>query len=137
MPPKFTLVGFAEICACKPVPVSAIDNDGFEASLVTLRVPVAGVIEVGANCTCTVSVCPAARVALPLPLMTVKTPPDIEAAEMFTASVPVLVTLRGSVAVLPTARLPKLRVVADGVRTPVLVPPPPVPPPPVLWALEV
>src|SRR6185437_17161360 len=116
MPPKFTLVGFAAICACKPVPVSAIDNDGFEASLVTLRVPVAGVIEVGANCTCTVSVCPAANVALPLPLMTVKAPPDIEAADIFTVSVPVLVTLRGRVVVLPTARLPKLRLVVEGVR---------------------
>jgi hypothetical protein len=85
---------------------------------VTVKVPVAGVIEVGANWTCTVSLCPAAIEALPLPLITVKPPPEMDAPDIFTAPVPVLDTLTLRVAVLPTATLPKLRLVRDGVRAP-------------------
>lgn len=110
------LEGFVATCACRPVPFSATVSEEFDASLVTVSVPVAGVIDVGANWTCTVSLCPAAREAVPLPLTTVKAPLEIEAPDIFTVWVPVLDTLTLRVAVLPTATLPKLRPAGDGVR---------------------
>lgn len=62
---------------------------------------------------------PTARVAAPLPLITVKADPEIDAWVMFTASVPVFVTLMLCTAVLPMATLPKESVVALAERTPV------------------
>ena len=55
---------------------------------------------------------------------------EIDACVMFTVAVPVLVTLRVCVAVVPTATFPKPRLVGLGVRTPTpgfpgFPPPPP------------
>lgn len=62
---------------------------------------------------------PTARVAAPLPLITVKADPEIDAWLMFTASVPVFVTLVLCTSVLPMATLPKESVVALAERMPV------------------
>jgi len=65
-----------------------------------------------------VALWPTARVAAPFPLMTVKAEPEIAAEVMFTAPVPVFVTLTVCSAVLPMATLPKESVVALAERTP-------------------
>lgn len=57
--------------------------------------------------------------AAPLPLITLKADPEIDAWVMFTASVPVFVTLILCTAVLPVATLPKESVVALAERMPV------------------
>jgi len=65
-----------------------------------------------------VALWPTARVAAPFPLITVKADPEIAAEVMFTAPVPVLVTLTLCTAVLPMATEPKESVVALADRTP-------------------
>jgi hypothetical protein len=57
-------------------------------------------------------------VAAPLPLMTVKPEPEILAFVTFTEFAPVFVMLKLWTALLPTATLPKVRVVALAERTP-------------------
>jgi len=47
--PKLTLAGVAETAPAAPEPLKAIVREGFEASLVTTRFPVAAAAEVGAN----------------------------------------------------------------------------------------
>jgi len=49
--PKLTLAGVAEIAPAAPDPERAIVKVGFEASLVTTKLPVAAAAEVGANWT--------------------------------------------------------------------------------------
>jgi hypothetical protein len=66
-----------------------------------------------------VALWPTASVAAPLPLVTVKADPEIVACATFTASVPVLVTLKLCAVVLPMATLPKESVVALAERMPV------------------
>jgi hypothetical protein len=46
---KFNDAGEIAIVACVPVPLSEIESGELEASLVTVRVPVAAPLEVGAN----------------------------------------------------------------------------------------
>jgi hypothetical protein len=58
---KFSEVGENEGTASKPVPLNEIPSDEFDALLVTVNAPDAGVIEVGANCTWTVALWPAAK----------------------------------------------------------------------------
>lgn len=53
---KFNDEGENTGIASRPVPVKAMARLEFVASLVTVSVPVAGVIDVGANRTCTVAV---------------------------------------------------------------------------------
>jgi hypothetical protein len=65
-----------------------------------------------------VALWPAARVAAPLPLITLKPDPEIVACVTFTAVVPVFVTVRLCIAVLPVATLPKASVVALAASTP-------------------
>jgi hypothetical protein len=48
---KFNEVGEIARMGCVPVPISEIVVGEFDASLVTVRVPVAGVMDVGANWT--------------------------------------------------------------------------------------
>jgi hypothetical protein len=48
---KFNDVGEIASTGCMPVPASAIATGEFDASLVTVRVPVAGVVDAGANWT--------------------------------------------------------------------------------------
>lgn len=123
---KFSDVGENPARASKPVPLSVILRDEFEASLVTVSVPDAGVIDVGANCTCTVALCPTGRELEGFPPTTVNTPPAIVAPEIFTMPVPVFITVTFCVAVLPTATFPKLMLADEPVSTP----PPELPVPP-------
>ena len=102
------------------------------ALLVTVNIPLAAPATVGANCTSTLALWPIAKEEEGLPPMTVKTPPVIEAAEMLTAPVPVLVMTTLCVAVAPTATLPNKTVVTLGVR----MPPPEFPTPPPLSLVE-
>jgi hypothetical protein len=88
------------------------------ALLDTLRVPVAGAIDVGANSICSVALCPTARELEGLPPTTAKTPPEMEAPEIVAVPVPVFVTVILWVDVLPTATFPKLMLAGEGVSTP-------------------
>ncbi|MGC2330672.1 MAG: hypothetical protein WA581_04415 [Candidatus Acidiferrales bacterium] len=61
---------------------------------------------------------PAARAAVPSPLIRLKLEPEIVACAMFTMPVPVFVTLKLFTAALPVGTPPKASVVALAARTP-------------------
>jgi hypothetical protein len=125
---KFKDVEENDGIAAMPVPVSPMLNGELVASLVTVSAPEAAAVVVGANWTCMLALCPAVTETVPLPLNIVKTPPVTAAPEILTVPVPLFVTLTFCVAVLPSATLPKLSDVEDGLSVPVLVPPVPAPP---------
>ena len=126
---KFNEEGEIVRVGCIPVPVSVIARGEFEASLMTVRLPVTAPSEVGANWTCKVALWPTGTEVEAFAPTTVKPAPEMVTWEMFTVAVPVFVTLTLCVAELPVAMLPKLRLGALAERTPVLVVPgPPVPP---------
>jgi hypothetical protein len=129
---KFKDAGEIESAGCMPVPLSAIDSGEFEASLVTVSVPFAAPRAVGANCTCTVVLCPTGTEGEGLPPITVKPVPVISADAMFTAAVPVFVTVTLCVVVLPTFTFPNATVAELGDKIPAcgspVVPPPGLPP---------
>jgi len=118
---KFSEAGENETPASTPVPLSAILKGESDALLAIVRAPAAAFMDVGANWSCTVALCPAANELDGLPPTTVKTPPEMFALDIVTAAVPVFVTLTLCVAVFPTATLPKLMLEADAVSVPVLV----------------
>src|SRR6202050_3609819 len=101
-----------------PVPLNETETGELEASLVTVKVPLAAPRLVGANCSCTVTLCPTGTEAEGLPPMTVNPAPEIWADAMFTVAVPVLVTVTLWVAVLPTFTFPNATVVELGESTP-------------------
>jgi hypothetical protein len=123
---KFSDAGENAGTASSPVPLNAISRLEFVASLVTVRDPVAAAMEVGAKRICTVAVCPTANELDGVAPMTVKTPPETVAPEIFTAPVPVFVTVTVCVPLLPTATFPNPMLLGEAVRTP----PPEVPAPP-------
>ncbi len=127
---KFSVEGEIESPDWVPVAVSEIISGEFEASLITVIEPLIAPAAVGANCTCTVLLCPTAREPDGLPLTTEKPVPVRDACEMFTVAVPVLVIVTLWLPVLPTATLPNCTVVALAESTPA-----PVFPGPVLAAL--
>jgi hypothetical protein len=130
---KFKDAGEIVRAGCMPVPLNETETGELEASLVTVKVPLAAPRLVGANCNCTVTLCPTGTEAEGLPPMTVNPAPEICADAMFTAAVPVLVTVTLWVPVFPTFTFPNATVVELGERTPAsgspVEPPPPVPPP--------
>ena len=73
------------------------------------------------------AVCPTANELDGAALTTVNTPPETVAPEIFTAPVPVFVTVTLCVAVLPSTTLPNPMPLEDALRVP--PPEPPVPPP--------
>ena len=128
---KFKDAGEIESAGCMPVPLRAIDSGEFEASLVTVNVAFAAPRTVGANCTCTVALCPTGTEAEGLPPITVKPVPVISADAIFTAAVPVLVTVTLWVLVLPTFTFPNATEAELGDRMPAwgspVLPPPGLP----------
>lgn len=111
--------------ACMPVPTSPIARVELEALLDTVNAPVVVDVEVGAYCTCTVTLCPALKEAVELPETSEKVPPVMERPDKVAVPVPVLVMPMLCVAVVPTATFPNDTDAGDGVS----VPPPEVPPP--------
>ncbi len=103
---------------CVPVPVVEIASGELEASLRIVKLPLIGPADVGANWTCIVLLWPTAIVPEGFPPITVKPAPVKVACAMVTVPNPVLVTDKLWVAVLPTATLPKLMLVALGESTP-------------------
>lgn len=90
---KFSEAGDNAMMASVPVPLSEMARGEFEASLVTVKVPLAVLSDVGANCTWTLADWPTGTDVAPLPLIMVNVAPVIVTCEMFTVAVPVLVTL--------------------------------------------
>lgn len=128
---KFKDAGDIVSAGSMPVPLNEMAVGEFEASLVTVNAPLAAPMAVGANCICTVTLCPTGTEDDGLPPTTVKPAPVILAAEMLTGAVPVFVTVTLWVALLPTDTFPNDTVVELGESTPAPpVEPPPVPPPP-------
>lgn len=129
---KLKDAGEIESAGCMPVPLREIDSGEFEASLVTVNVPFAAPGPVGANCTCTVALCPTGTEADGLPPTTVKPVPVMPADAIFTVAVPVFVTVRLWVLVVPTFTFPNETVAELGDRmpdwgSPVVPPPGPLP----------
>ena len=91
---KFNVAGDICMTASVPVPLNETERGEFEASLVTVSVPVEAASDVGANCTCTDALCPTGIDTAPLPLITVNPAPEIVADAILTVAVPVLFTVR-------------------------------------------
>jgi hypothetical protein len=121
MLPKLTDNGATVRPGCVPMPVREMEAGEFEASLVTVNIPFAAPVACGANCICTVTLCPTATDPDGLAPTKVNPAPEIVACEMFTAAVPVLVRLTlCAVVVLPTASFPKLTPPELALKTPLL-----------------
>ena len=95
-----------------------------------VRVPVAGVMAVGANWIWTAAVCPTANELDDVAPTTVKTPPETVAPEIFTVPVPVFVTVTLCVAALPSTTFPNPMLLEEALRIPPPELPVPVPLPP-------
>lgn len=90
------------------VPESETVNDGFDASLVTVNVPVGFPEVVGANTTLNDLLAPAAKVNGTVTPLTLYPVPVAEACETVTVDPPELVIVSESVLFWPTFTLPKL-----------------------------
>jgi hypothetical protein len=69
--PKLTDAGVLARPGCVPVPVNATERGEFDASLATVKLPVALPVACGANAICTVTLCPTASDPEGLPEATV------------------------------------------------------------------
>ena len=106
------------------VPESETVNDGFEASLVTVKVPVGEPAEVGANKTLNDLLAPAARVNGVVTPLTLYPVPVADTCETVTVVPPLLVMVSDRVLLWFTVTLPKLNgeVVAASAPTLAAVP---------------
>ena len=116
--PKLTDDGDIVKPGCMPVPAIEIERDELEASLTIVSVPVIFPSDDGANRTWTMLLWPAGIEDDGFPPTTVKPVPEMVAWEMLTDAVPVFVTERFCVALLPTETLPKVRLEGLAERTP-------------------
>jgi hypothetical protein len=116
--PKVSAEGEMLRPVCVPVPLSETIMGELEASLITVRLPVAAPAAVGANWIWIVLLWPTAIVPEGFPPITLNPAPVIVACEMVTVAVPVLVTVKLCVVVFPTATLPKLRLAPLAESTP-------------------
>jgi hypothetical protein len=119
--PKLKLVGLAvklPAGAAVAVPLSVIVT-GDPALFATVILPVKLPVEVGANFTANVAVCDASNVAGVLTPLTLKPVPAAVTAVICSAAPPVFVSVMFCDALLPTATLPKLRLVGVAVKFPV------------------
>src|SRR5208283_1459856 len=91
--PKLTLAGVTEICACTPVPLSAIVAGEFVALLVIVTLNVVG--------------CPAVRVSGTVIPATLNPAPLSLICEIVTLELPEFVTVTFCVVLVPVAMLPK------------------------------
>ena len=129
--PKLSEAGEIARPACVPVPLSEIVEGELAASLAIVRVPVTAPDDGGANCIWSDPLCPTPITLSGLPPTAVNPAPEMLAESILMVAVPVFVNESVWVGLLPTPTLPKLRVVALGVRTPV----PSAPGLAALWAL--
>jgi hypothetical protein len=117
--PKLRLVGFAPSApAATPVPDRAMFRVGFDAFEVTATLPLTAPATVGANETLKVALCPEVRVTGVVMPVRLKPEPLAATCEIVTLPLPVLVTVSERVCLLPTATLPKLRLVGFEVSVP-------------------
>jgi hypothetical protein len=105
--PNAALEGVAEICACVPVPLSAIASGEFAALLTSEMLPVALPPAVGVNCAVKVAVCPAAIVNGVARPVIVNPAPEVFAWEIVRLAVPELVKVTDCEPELLTATEPK------------------------------
>jgi hypothetical protein len=117
--PKLREEGVIVSAAGVPIPLTGTDNAEVEASLTMDKLPVIAPADCGANWIWIVPVWPTGIGAEGLPFTTEKPVPEMVAWEMLTGAVPVFVTVRVLVAVLPTGILPKLRLLELGESAPV------------------
>src|SRR5258708_10598428 len=109
--PKFALVGVTLIEAwrgCAPVPVREMVSGELVALLVTVTLPDALPVTVGANTALRVAVAAAFNVKGTVIPFTVNPVPLAAMLEIWTAAVPVLLKMMGLVPLLPVPTLPKL-----------------------------
>ena len=91
---KLKLIGVGvKTAAPTAVPASGIDKDGLEAFEVTVTVPLALLVEVGANVTVNDVLCPGVSVTGGVMPEILNPVPDADAAEMVALVPPVLVTV--------------------------------------------
>ena len=101
--PKSMLTGFTESCPAELAePVKPIPSEELDASEVNVRFPEAVPLTVGANFTLKVRLCPAASVAGSDNPLTLNSPDDTLACEIFTLVPPLFFTVANCVAVVPT-----------------------------------
>jgi hypothetical protein len=120
--PKASLPGFAASCpSLMPVPDKEMSVIALEASLpiaaVALKLPAA----LGLNASVSDALCPAAIVTGRLGAANEKYLVDTEALLMLTDVLPVLLTARVSVLLLPAGTLPKSKACAPNDKLPVAV----------------
>lgn len=112
--PKLRLAGFGDswpVGAAVPVPLTAMVRGEPLASLVMVTLPVTLPVEAGEKVTVRVAACDALIVTgLDTPLELKPVPPDV-IVEIWTAAVPVFVSVICFAELLPEATLPKLRLV--------------------------
>jgi hypothetical protein len=117
--PKDSLVGLMPICACGcdvPVPLRVIVSVEVEALLTIVIAPLGVPAVVGANCALKDMLWPAAITCPALSPLIPKPAPETLADEIVADAVPEFVSITHDDALLLTSTLPKLTVVALGVR---------------------
>ena len=118
--PKLSEVGDMVSPACVPVPLKAIFKGELAESLAIERLPVTAPPDGGANLIWSDPLWPTPITLSGLPPTAVNPAPEMLAESMLTVAVPVFVNDSVWVELLPTAMLPKLRLVALGVKIPEL-----------------
>ncbi len=117
--PKPKLAGFdASVPTVTAVPETGTASVGFEALLVTVRLPLGLPAACGAKTTLKDLLAPAARVNGTVTPLTLKPVPVTATAETLTVEPPELVIVSDSVGVVPTVTVPKLRLVVPAVSEP-------------------
>ena len=106
------------------VPESDMVSEGFEASLVTVKVPVGVPAVVGASTTLNDLLAPAARVKGVVTPLTPYPVPVAATCETVTVIPPLLVTVSDKVLLCPTVTVPKLRGEVPAERDPAVAPVP-------------
>ncbi len=125
--PKLREVGFEPSCpgVAAPVPVSGIASVAFDASELTVTVPLALVAEVGEKMTLKVVLWPAVSVIEEVDPLTLNPVPLTVICEIVTLALPEFVIVSANDLFCPTVTLPKLRLVALLASCPVAVVPTP------------
>src|SRR3984885_3506655 len=124
--PTATGVGLTPNCPATvdPVPVREMTREGLEPFDVTVTLPLALAVDVGAKVTVKLVLCPAVSVTgVEIPF-SVKPVPLIPTFEIITVEPPVLVTVSVSGSLVPVGTVPKLRLVGFAPSAPTAAPVP-------------
>ena len=108
--PKAMEEGFSVKVPARPVPDKGMDTVGLLALEITVRLPLTAPLTVGVKDTLNVTLAAGASVKGGLIPVRPNAEPVVFAEDSTTGAVPILVSVSASVAVLPTATLPKLTV---------------------------